>query len=377
MAQHAWREIFLNHEHAAAAQTVAESVANGHSILVLDDLATAEECAFLCSEAAAAAAIERERKGLDGLVRRPAVELVGSECVALFDMLLLRQMERVRLAAPLLDTHLYGDVLDTCPTTIFHNPQLVWSEGEPAINVYNAGGCFTPHEDAQSITCLLNVSASDAYAGGGTAFWSLADAGFKRSLAETNPPTLLLAPPIGTALIFGGQVTHAAQPLLGGERVVAVASFSPKDFRGIVRPPRDLALFRAGLGAGAPHPAGSGSGHGRADGPSQLLAPRRPASSHPAEDCTLEDLCEALLGSDRAREGGAPDGRADAGSTQPQPDISEPGEAAPTVIRALSDIGALGAEARDRDSLPSDGDDEGRRSSRSSLGSFPGSESRE
>ena len=94
-------------------------------------------------------------------------------------------MERVQQAAPSLDTHLYGDSLNTSPHTIFHNPRLIWSEGEPAVNVYNAGGMFTPHEDAQSLTCLLNVSASCAYEGGGTAFWSLRDAGFKR-----KPPTL-------------------------------------------------------------------------------------------------------------------------------------------------------------------------------------------
>lgn len=362
-------------------------MANGHSVLVLDNVATALECEKLASEAAAAAANERERKGLDGLVRRPAVELLGSEGIALFDSLLLRQMERVRQAAPSLDTHLYGDSLNTSPHTIFHNPRLIWSEGEPAVNVYNAGGMFTPHEDAQSLTCLLNVSASCAYEGGGTAFWSLRDAGFKRKLADTNQPTLLLAPPAGTALIFGGQVTHAAQPLLSGERIVAVASFSPQEFRGIVRPPRDLRLFQAGFfgaaAAGSRSEGGStccegddGDDDGDADGdgggvlvgssgasggdwakglksgqPSDFRPTLRPpASSHPAEECSLEEMCEALMGPAHSTTppiqgsaGGAERAGAD-GALIRLPDVSAQGASA--VICALKDVGLPDAAQR-------------------------------
>lgn len=45
--------------------------------------------------------------------------------------------------------------------------------------------------------------------------------------AEQHPPTHLITPDVGTALVFGGNVTHAAQPILSGERIVFVASFSP------------------------------------------------------------------------------------------------------------------------------------------------------
>ena len=36
----------------------------------------------------------------------------------------------------------------------------------------------------------------------------------------------MLRPPAGTALLFGGDVTHAGLPVTAGERAVFVASFS-------------------------------------------------------------------------------------------------------------------------------------------------------
>ena len=38
----------------------------------------------------------------------------------------------------------------------------------------------------------------------------------------------MLQPPAGTALLFGGEVTHGALPVTSGERIVFVASFTPK-----------------------------------------------------------------------------------------------------------------------------------------------------
>ena len=43
---------------------------------------------------------------------------------------------------------------------------------------------------------------------------------------------MVLAPPAGTALLFGGDVTHAGQPVAAGQRAVFVASFS-RPYRGI------------------------------------------------------------------------------------------------------------------------------------------------
>ena len=40
------------------------------------------------------------------------------------------------------------------------------------------------------------------------------------------PPALLLRPARGTALLWGGSVTHAGQPVTAGQRSVFVASMS-------------------------------------------------------------------------------------------------------------------------------------------------------
>ena len=222
-----WHEVFLNEEEAAAAPSLAQSIADGHSILVLHQVAPVSLCDAVAAEASAAATKERSARCLAGLVRMPVVDLVSERCAALCDSLLLNQLERIDDAAPSLLSSLFDSILDTPRTTAFGNASLGWSEGEPALNIYTPGGCFTPHEDEQSLTCLLNVSSPTNFSGGGTAFWSQKLAGEGHSDAERNPPMCLITPPIGTALIFGGQVTHAAQPLLTGERIVFVASFSP------------------------------------------------------------------------------------------------------------------------------------------------------
>merc|ERR1712032_72315 len=92
-----------------------------------------------------------------------------------------------------------------------------------------------------------------------------------------NPPTHLIRASAGTAILFGGQVTHAAQPIISGERVVFVASFSRRDccsqaLDGILVPDFDPAKkFR----------------FGRARRKMQPVADE-------TEECSLEELCLAL-----------------------------------------------------------------------------------
>lgn len=143
------------------------AVLAGDSFLLIEVISTVAECAALALEAAAAAARERESRGLGGLVRQPVQSLVGKESSALCDDLLMRQLATLHSLAPSLEMDLFGDALSTSPSTCMHNPRLAWSEGEPAINVYTPGGCFTPHEDEQSLTCLVNLSPPHAYTGGG------------------------------------------------------------------------------------------------------------------------------------------------------------------------------------------------------------------
>lgn len=55
-AGEAWREVFLSEQDIAGARSLAEAVQLGHSLLVLDQVATPEECADLLAESAAVAA---------------------------------------------------------------------------------------------------------------------------------------------------------------------------------------------------------------------------------------------------------------------------------------------------------------------------------
>jgi hypothetical protein len=89
---------------------------------------------------------------------------------------------------------------------------------EPAVNVYDAGGEFVPHKDHQALTVLLALSPPSAFTAGGTGFWRHGEPG----------PRCVLRPRRGTALLFGGGVTHAGMPVEGGTRCVYVASFSAR-----------------------------------------------------------------------------------------------------------------------------------------------------
>ena len=83
------------------------------------------------------------------------------------------------------------------------------------------GGDFKMHTDKQALTILLPLSSSNSFVGGGTSFWSQDSRGHR-----VEDPTIILKPPMGTAMLFGGCVTHAGVPVEEGIRVVFVASFS-------------------------------------------------------------------------------------------------------------------------------------------------------
>ena len=112
-----------------------------------------------------------------------------------------------------------------------------YSPGEPAVNIYTTGGEFAPHTDKQSVTLLVPLSAADAFKGGGTAFWPESHLGRKKGADDdiaydencrSNwlPHTHKLSPPAGTAIIFGGDVTHAGLPVTSGTRHLFVMSFT-------------------------------------------------------------------------------------------------------------------------------------------------------
>eukprot|EP00966_Prymnesium_polylepis_P212035 4911168-Prymnesium_polylepis.2 len=117
---------------------------------------------------------------------------------------------------------------DTCPSLreLYMAGELEWSEGEPAINVYTENGFFGAHKDHLALTVLIPLtSPTQDFAGGGTGFWA-----GNRAVDENpqSPPTTVLKPPLGTALVFGGDLTHAGMPVEAGMRSVFVASFSTR-----------------------------------------------------------------------------------------------------------------------------------------------------
>ena len=103
---------------------------------------------------------------------------------------------------------------------LFDNEKLVYSNREPAINIYVApGGQFGIHRDNQALTMLIPLSKYRVdFDGGGTAFYS----------DDSDIPSLVLAPPPGTAILFCGSVRHSGMAIERGTRIVFVASFSRK-----------------------------------------------------------------------------------------------------------------------------------------------------
>lgn len=129
--------------------------------------------------------------------------------------------------------------------------ELEWSEGEPAINIYQSGGYFGCHKDHLALTVLIPLTSPDKFINGGTGFW----AGNRE--VDENPfgdPDLVLKPEQGTALIFGGDVTHSGMPIDAGYRSVFVCSFSTRTeasradrLHGLQAPPMVSPNFKGSL----------------------------------------------------------------------------------------------------------------------------------
>ena len=254
-----WTEIILND--AAVTCTLHEAVAEGHSILIVHELATPAECAALLSAACAKAeavhagqtssqnpgklstslALRLEHSTAPmtspGRVRMP-LACLGSAAQASCDCLLLRTLDLLEAHAPALDRELFGEtslaaMLRQSDQPIFSSSSLAFTHNEPAINLYTAGGSFEPHKDLQTLTLLMPLTDGECFQGGGTAFWSRTAADpvaaglgtISRDVSTTAPATTL-TPPAGSALLFGGDVTHAGQAVTAGQRAVFVASFS-------------------------------------------------------------------------------------------------------------------------------------------------------
>lgn len=121
---------------------------------------------------------------------------------------------------------------ETCASLrdLYMMGELEWSEGEPAINVYTEGGGFGHHKDHMALSVLIPLSDPDDFAGGGTGYWSAAACppSWPDGAPPETEPDAVVRPPLGTAIVFGGDVTHAGLPIDLGLRSVFVASLSTR-----------------------------------------------------------------------------------------------------------------------------------------------------
>jgi len=213
--------------------SVGDRIKSGGSVLQIEGIVSVDECRKLCGvccqldEAWSNTVIEKRR-----LLRLPTIAAAERAAVrntpcadplpADADQLLQRILMR---AATLIDKQVPSIAFNLFDgegiAQLMADNQLKYSSREPAINVYSSGGEFLPHKDSQSITVLIPLSSPDDFVGGGTSFWSQDSRGHR-----VEEPSVILRPPAGTAMLFGGCVTHAGVPVESGKRVVFVASFS-------------------------------------------------------------------------------------------------------------------------------------------------------
>jgi len=237
--------------------SIGERLGRGACVLRVPDVASSDEAAALLSAALSARSAQVERRGKPpsrGRARLPVSEpsLFGRDSVETCEEVLLRVLDLCDEAMPSLHETLFApregwrerqprnaqgsqpevppppDLAERCPSLrdLYMAAELEWSEGEPAINVYTSDGYFGAHKDHLALTVLIPLTApSTDFEGGGTGFWA-----GNSAVGEDprGPPDLVLAPAAGTALLFGGDVTHAGLPVAGGLRSVFVASFSTR-----------------------------------------------------------------------------------------------------------------------------------------------------
>ena len=221
-----WDDVLLSHaapSDEAPPTSAGESLARGESVIVIPGVATALECDSLRAAGVIAADAQRETRVLAGLKDATLVRVhpIPSEVQSASDALLLRVLAFVDREFPAIRTLLFGaDAATLCE--LFETGSLEYSCREPAINVYRESGEFNPHKDHQALTVLIPLSdPTTEFRGGCTGFWAPDSRGHR-----VEPPAVVLRPPRGSALVFGGHVIHAGMQVQEGVRVAYVASFS-------------------------------------------------------------------------------------------------------------------------------------------------------
>lgn len=216
------------------AEEVTSRFCSLRSVIAVPDFASAAECGLLIAagDAAEAAGVQNP---LTSNATRLRIEVMGralssgalvapldGPTQSLVNMLIRRCIVLVQTELPSLAAALG---LAECTSST----KLAFSQGEPAINVYyGPGGVFLPHKDMQALTLFIPLSTNGIdYEGGGTAFWP-PEAELPAARSGKAPPTAMLRPCAGTALLWGGDLIHSAAEVTSGRRLVFVASFTPK-----------------------------------------------------------------------------------------------------------------------------------------------------
>ena len=194
-----------------------------HPIYCVPSFVNAAECDTLIASAERVVSSEQRqqqsRSALEKRVYRLPVATLGREAFRVCDAILHRVLD-------LLESRLAHVAVASFGEAFGLHRRLEFSLDEPAVNVYYPGGEFRPHEDLKQLTVFVPLSPDGSFTGGGTAFWSEhidVEAGGD---VERYQPTLVLRPPRGTAALWGGDITHAGQPVASGVRHIFVASFS-------------------------------------------------------------------------------------------------------------------------------------------------------
>lgn len=254
--------------------SLSESIGNGKAVVCIPDVASSDDCLALF--AAALQACEGRGPADRGRSRFSVSDPTSfsNDVVLMCDEILLRVLDYIdehipsiyetlfqpsetwasnqplnaQLEQPTVPPEMYLADMACSLRDLYMMGELEWSEGEPAINVYETNGYFGAHKDHLALTVLIPLTSPEDFVGGGTGFW----AGNRE--VDENPkdlPTTVLKPPPGSALVFGGDVTHAGMPVENGYRSVFVCSFStrtpasrPDRLHGLQAPPQVSPSFK-------------------------------------------------------------------------------------------------------------------------------------
>jgi hypothetical protein len=159
-----------------------------------------------------------------------------------YDVFLKRVLDFVEAQLPALAESVFGQATGLAEMRVSS-----FSAGDPAVNVYTAGGEFLPHTDNEALTLLVPLSPEGAFQGGGTAFWKDSEDELNNRIQnlyiknedgqskynETDakmqlPHDHVVKGAPGTAILFGGDMRHAGLSVTAGTRHVFVMAFSLK-----------------------------------------------------------------------------------------------------------------------------------------------------